>query len=36
VRILNVDALESFRPHCRRELIVGLRAKNRPQEHGSN
>jgi len=29
VRILNIDAPESFRPRCEAELVVGLRAKER-------
>jgi endonuclease YncB( thermonuclease family) len=27
VRLLNIDAPESFRPRCERELIAGLKAK---------
>jgi len=29
VRILNIDAPESFRPRCDAELVAGLRAKER-------
>ena len=29
IRILNIDAPESFRSHCERELAAGLRAKER-------
>jgi micrococcal nuclease len=29
VRLLNIDAPESFRSRCERELVIGLRAKER-------
>jgi micrococcal nuclease len=29
VRLLNIDAPESFRSHCERELVMGLKAKER-------
>lgn len=29
IRILNIDAPESFRPRCEAELVAGLRAKER-------
>lgn len=32
IRLLNVDAPESFRPRCERELVAGLRAKERLAE----
>jgi endonuclease YncB( thermonuclease family) len=30
IRLLNIDAPESFRFRCERELVMGLRAKERP------
>ena len=29
VRLLNIDAPESFRSRCERELVMGLKAKER-------
>lgn len=29
VRIMNIDAPESYQPHCERELVAGLKAKER-------
>jgi endonuclease YncB( thermonuclease family) len=29
IRILNIDAPESYQPHCEAELVAGLRAKER-------